>query len=61
MITSLLEQKIVSPGMLTDECLSECQNVDIIPGKVKIDLQNWVCIGDISLFLRDSLQKKLML
>jgi hypothetical protein len=38
MIASLLEKKIVSPGMLTDECLSECQNVDVIPGKVEIDL-----------------------
>jgi hypothetical protein len=62
MTSSLLEKKIVSPGMFTDEYLSECQNFDIIPGNVKIDLiLNWVCIGDISLFLRDSVLKKLML
>lgn len=38
MISSLLQQKIVSPGMFTVEYLSECQNFDIIPGNIKIDL-----------------------
>lgn len=62
MLSSLLEQKIVSPGMFTVKYLSVYKNFDIFPGNIKIDLiQNWVCIRDISLFMRDFVQKKLML